>query len=359
MASAASIKSNLATDVLKLCRGEPGWLTPDQLIAILQGQKGEGLREVVLQVLREGVEWNRWDVRSPVADICVKHGNVRLLERICLELDDGKDAAWWLDQLCSYSYYHPGDILSSKQHKGSAYVLAKNRMRFPGSFELLQLAYRVNPAHESLFSHPGNQGLDDTCPEGTVHYGMLQGLLFGWERKSSVIAHAQRVGASLADQIADQYVDFEPDMRLLRYMREIKAPCEWAPGLALDAAPFALSPAPVKLVKPLLKAYMDAGLVDIDAPVHKDHDGVGTCRPLDIAIWAGASGAAAALIELGCRLDVVALCYGGDPIRSATEQGRMSTATSITEALMRRQLAGGDAHAVAGRPTARTARRGI
>lgn len=327
---------NQADALLLLCSGQPGPLTADRLIGILNGNESPELREETLRVLREGFEWNNWH-RSPVADVCLKNNNVQLLKRICLEVDGGAHADWWLDRLCSFLHL-PKAPLSTKELKGSGYLLAKWRMRYPAAFELLEFAHRLNPQHPALSDFPGNQQLDDTCPEGTVHYGMLQGLLFGWESMRNVLTHAQRVGPSLADQIADQYVDYAPDQRLLKFMREIKAPCMWAPNLPLDATPFALSPAPAELVKPLLKAYIDAGLVDIDAPVHVDHESVGGCRPLDIAIWAGASGAAVALLELGCRLDQVAVAYGNDPIRAATEQGRMSTATAITASMMRSRL---------------------
>lgn len=327
-------------------------LSAEELLDNIHGRTTKNAQAAMLQVLREGLPGDVVGLKGATlsfAALCLASGNIELLQQVAeAGPPDGYHRkrvltkSQWLDELCCVRN-------STSCHPGTIFAAILERLR-PASAEMLRYALKVSPDHPAIAAPRVDLSLASRFP-GNLHYALLHVALNGTVVPEDVLIRAKRVNQEPRSGVLD-YLS-KAAVECLKVMREHRIPVlppaeQNAKGEAvqvgLDAMPFVTASgygAEHEVALELLGTYRAYAGVSYDNRLRESHRDVGGCIPLDVAIWAGASGPAAALIELGCNLDPAIVCtvYGGDPVRAAQEGNRPETAAAVAEALMRRRIA--------------------
>jgi len=327
-------------------------LSAEELLDHIHGRTTQNAQAAMLQVLREGLPGDVVGLKGVTlsfAAFCLASGNIELLKQVAeAGPPDGYHRkrvltkSQWLDELCCIRN-------STRARLSTIYATILERLG-PASAEMLSFALKVSPDHPTIAEPRVDSSLANRFP-GNLHYALLHVALNGTVVPDDVLTRAKRVNQEPRSGVLDYFS--KAAVECLKVMREHRIPVlpppeqnakgEMAQG-SLDAMPFVIASgygAQYEVALELLRTYCAYSGVCYDTKLRETHRDVGGCLPLDVAIWAGASGPAAALIELGCNLDPQVVCtvYGGDPVRAAQEGNRPETAAAVAEALMRRKLA--------------------
>jgi len=296
----------------------------------------------------------------------LKCGNAALLVKVAdAGAPTGFDArrehskAEWLDELFG---------VRTATHNRPHSIFATILEQLPScSAEMLRFALQVAPEHPALAAPEVAPAVPEQFP-GNVHYALLHVASNGPVGVDTVFQRARQVQQPPRSRVLDHVS--RAALLCMAVLRERGVPVVVPEAQAvrgnmesaeLDAMPFVLAAgfgADYEVALDLLRTYRAYSGIAFDVNLRETHQDGGGCMPLDVAIWAGASGPAAALIEHGCSLDPARLCtvYGGDPVRAAQEGYRLETAAAVIEALMRRQMAGAPVTLAKGAAAARRRR---
>jgi hypothetical protein len=337
--------------ILGLVAVEGTVFTEQQLLDHLHGRTSPELQDLVIDALRGGFAHRATGTQTvSFAHLCIALGNFELLRRVVRSGPPqtrrfeklGDSPAAWLDWLCSHSY-QGSQLNGIAQSNGYDTVLKTLR---PDSVKLLRLAYELEPTHRCLVQEA--QGCipvrDETSYPGNFHYALLHLALNGSTSTSQVHSQARKKEPFRMHDHGRGLEMHAAALECLAFLRSVDSVPWLSEKLPLDAMPFVTAfnlGSRYDDVRALMEAYRDMGLLDINECIHPARRTFGGDIPIDAAISAGASGAAAALIDMGCDISAskVAQRHGGDLIRMATELGRPETKAAVVQALMRRQLA--------------------
>jgi hypothetical protein len=327
-------------------------LSAQEMLGHIHGRTSKNEQAAMLQVLREGLPGDVVGLKDATLSfgaLCLACGNGELLKQVA---DAGPPDGFhrkrtltksqWLDELCCVRN-------STSCHPSTIYATILERLG-PASAQMLRYALDVSPDHPCIAAPRVDQRLASRFP-GNLHYALLHVALNGTVVPDDVLIRAKRVNQEPRSGVLDHFS--KAAVECLKVVREHRIPV-LPPAeqdykgemvqVGLDAMPFVTASgygAEYEVALELLRTYWAYSGVSYDAKLRESHRDVGGCIPLDVAIWAGASGPAAALIELHCNLDPAVVCtvYGGDPVRAAQEGNRPETAAAVAEALMRRRIA--------------------
>jgi len=358
-------------DVVQLIRDpdEDAALTADELLDHLHGRTSVNEQAAMLRVLREGMASEPGEPLPSFAAYCLECGNAALLMKVAdagtppgFNARHGHSQSEWLDELC---------CVSTATHNRPHNIFATILEQFPScSVEMLRYALEVSPGHPAIAAPDVAPSASSRFP-GNLHYALLHVALNGPVAVDTARQRARQVQQQPRSRALDHVS--RTALLCLAVLRERGIPVappdeQSADGsmqsVGLDAMPFVVATgygAEYEVALELLQTYRDYAGISFDVRLRETHWDVGGCIPLDVAIWAGASGPAAALIELQCNLDPQVVCsvFGGDPVRAAQEGRRPETAAAVAEALMRRKLAGAPATVPARTASARRRRADI
>lgn len=376
-------------------------LAGGELVAIVHGHRGDSRQQAALDILRRGFKLkifgSAFSQHKSFIGACTKRGNTALALQLAkagppvvvagkpwaAPRKPGKQAmgkppageaqsahAQWLDFLCSYEYEESRSRLVMESDiygtlldtLGEVILSAENSPLV----ELLRLAYTLAPKHP-CFEKPTVPASKQTQLPGNFHNALLHAALFGPSTLENAVICARSTTSSKAVVTPLALAVHESAMAMLRCLQEMKAPRPTRmDGKPMDALPFSVAADvpcagdPQSVLGSLIRWYVEAGWVDLNARLDDFHDDTRDCFPLDVSLWAGGP-AAAAFIDAGCNLDNPALMVNQGDLglveAAMHHSSRPETGPMVAAALMRRRMASHDAEEQAGE--ARVVRRRV
>lgn len=334
----------------------------DAVARLLHGSEGAAVAARAMAAVEHGL-WSR-DVgprdlanRRSLAQWVIIHDNIAALRALVqagppagheLAISPGQA---WLDHLCCFT-------TANTCVKASLYTLAASTIG-AGSADALALAHEMSPDDRDLRG-PKQSSYPPFAALGGLHYRLLWATLsgLGSNLNDAVLRATTLNPEPLVRDRSMEELRLRYGSSCLTFLRSIGAPCGRYDGEPLDATPFVLAfgaGAEKQNVAPLMKIYASEGLVDFTKHVPEHLPQVGGSMPLEIAVWAGNSGAAVALFELGYvdAADVHAL---GTP----SDQRSLQALAALHEAVMTAEISAVRAGAACAEepPRARRARIG-
>jgi hypothetical protein len=287
-------------------------------VAIIRGDRGVEAARAIMKVIKSGFEspTKRLGERMSFARLCRAHSNIAALRSLVdagaphlYEMEAPKTRADWLQELCTWNHEAQGAM--ANLYGIALYPLSSSSRAF------LELAYEGDPAHNWV--------------TGTLHLELL------WNALSEPGATIDQA-ATLARQIKPEYPKLPADaherlaaaLDCIEFLREAKAPCLQKP---MDASPFALAYGLGRqkdVVKPVMQAYMEAGILDIHRTLDPELPDVGGASALEAAVWARNAGAAVALVELGADIDF--------QVPASLDETTAQVMAQVTQAFMLRRI---------------------
>lgn len=367
-------------------------LAGDELVAIVHGHRGESRQKAALDIIRAGFKikifGSAFSQRKSFIAACIKRGNTSLALQMAQAgppatvggkpwtpprspskqatgrppVGAGQSAhARWLDFLCSYEYeasrsrlVDESDIYGTLLATLGEVLMAEEASPL---IQLLRLAYTLEPNHPCYEQPTVPPSLKTQLP-GNFHNALVHAALFGPLTLESAVIAARSTVSAKAVLTPLALTVHESAMAMLRCLHEMKAPRPTRmDGLPMDALPFAVasnvptSRDPHEVLVSLLRRYVDAGWVDLDARFDGFHADTRDCFPLDVALWAGGP-AAAAFIDAGCNLDNPALVANQSDLglveTAMHHSTRPETGPMVAAAVMRRRVGSNEGEKRAG-----------